>query len=36
MDMFEMLCNFIDTPAVMDEVVLNYVEKEKTIEDVRI
>lgn len=26
MDMLEMMCNFLDTPCVIDEVVLNYVE----------
>ena len=36
MDIFEMLCNFIDTPMVIDEAVLDYVEKEKSIEDISI
>ena len=26
MNMFEMMCNFLDTPCVIDEVVLNYIE----------
>ena len=36
MDVFEMMCNFLDTPVVIDEIVLDFIENAEVHENINL